>query len=582
MPFDIVNFMSERKRSKWTQSKNLKLSIPFGKVVPLGAPVEVLPHDTWKLNIGSIIRMLTPKAPLMDEISGDIYAYYVPNRIVFDRSKQFFGQNEDVAFTLNLEHTIPHIQFNIDVDDYYRVGTTDNYVLSSIDSQTFAPYGDKANFTSSLLDYFELPFVHIRKWQYDNIDAVTAEGNQCVFSINALPFRMYQMIWNYDFRNPSVVDPMLDFAYDHSDIEIQNLANDDDELPGFSLKPVMRYRDFLSTALKQPQRGPSVELFLGTSAPLMVGDYYSVGGIGVDTEIEFVRPGAAGDSPFRFRYNESDDVYSDSGDKLTGTNVLVDLSKATASTVNQFRNTIALQHLYEMMTSAFRYREYVEVFFGVKPRAEDLDEPQCLGGMHFDINVSQVLTTADSTNSVTGDTGAYSATSLRGHIYTSSFDEHGMIMLLIVLRKEHTYVQSLDALWRKREFLDFFQEPFQDIGNVPLRNSEVALDFKVDGSIDDDTFGYVEPDYEYRHMISKAVALMNPMAPGSLAYYALTDVFDSKPYLNAEFVSEDANGLDNALVASADVTDQFFGEFYFRYTSTRAMKVRSVPGLTRI
>lgn len=581
MPFDIVNFMSERKRSKWTQSKNLKLSIPFGKVVPLGAPVEVLPHDTWKLNIGSIIRMLTPKAPLMDEISGDIYAYYVPNRIVFDRSKQFFGQNEDVAFTLNLEHTIPHFTMAYGAGDYQQVGNTDNYVLVSIGEEAF-PGGGKSTFTSSLLDYFELPFVHIRKWQYDNIAALNAKDVYPELSINALPFRMYQMIWNYDFRNPSVVDPMLDFSYDHSDVGYDELMDSDGIIEAFSVKPVMRYRDFLSTALKQPQRGPSVELFLGTSAPLMVGDHYNIGGIDATHEMEFVN---STDDLLAFRNLGSNGNYSSDGtygNKLVGTNVLVDLSKATASTVNQFRNTIALQHLYEMMTSAFRYREYVEVFFGVKPRAEDLDEPQCLGGMHFDINVSQVLTTADSENSVTGDTGAYSATSLRGHIYTSSFDEHGMIMLLIVLRKEHTYVQSLDALWRKREFLDFFQEPFQDIGNVPLRNSEVALDFKADGSIDDDTFGYVEPDYEYRHMISKAVALMNPMAPGSLAYYALTDVFDSKPYLNAEFVSEDANGLDNALVASADVTDQFFGEFYFRYTSTRAMKVRSVPGLTRI
>lgn len=581
MPFDIVNFMSDRKRSNWTQSKNLKLSIPFGKVVPLGAPVEVLPHDTWKLNIGSIIRMLTPKAPLMDEISGDVYAYYVPNRIIFDRSKQFFGQNEDVAFTLNLEHTIPHIKFAFDDEDYSRIGTTDNYVLVSLDGGSYTPAENRANFTSSLLDYFELPFVHIRKWQNDNIGIASAAGTPPEFTINALPFRMYQMIWNYDFRNPSVVDPMLDFSYDHSDVDAGDLANDDNELSCFAVKPVMRYRDFLSTALKQPQRGPSVELFLGISAPLMVGDHYDIGGIDLTHEMEFVN---ATDDVLAFKHNGSSTVYTSAaaGSKIMGTNVLVDLSKATASTVNQFRNTIALQHLYEMMTSAFRYREYVEVFFGVKPRAEDLDEPQCLGGMHFDINVSQVLTTADGANSVTGDTGAYSATSLRGHIYTSSFDEHGLIMLLIVLRKEHTYVQSLDALWRKREFLDFFQEPFQDIGNVPLRNSEVALDFKVDGSIDDDTFGYVEPDYEYRHMISKAVSLMNPMAPGSLAYYALTDVFDSKPYLNAEFVSEDANGLDNALVASADVTDQFFGEFYMRYTSTRAMKVRSVPGLTRI
>ena len=78
------------------------------------------------------------------------------------------------------------------------------------------------------------------------------------------------------------------------------------------------------------------------------------------------------------------------------------------------------------------------------------------------------------------------------------------------------------------------------------------------GDIDDDAFGYTEPYYDYRYMVSKACGLMNPMAPGSLSFYSLTDVLSGKPYLNKAFVSEDANGLDNALIASAsDVFNAF-------------------------
>lgn len=115
-----------------------------------------------------------------------------------------------------------------------------------------------------------------------------------------------------------------------------------------------------------------------------------------------------------------------------------------------------------------------------------------------------------------------------------------------------------------------------------LKNSEVWFGFKSDGTLDDDPFGYTEPYYEYRYMTSKACGLMNPLAPGSLSYYSLTDVLSAKPSLNSNFVSEDANGLDNALFASASNVDQFYGDFYFRYSCSRVMPLYSIPGLNRI
>ena len=566
-----------KARSSWTQSKSHKFSFPFGMLVPLGMPVEVLPGDTWKLDMGSIIRMLTPKAPLMDLISGDVYAYYVPNRIVYDKSKQFFGENEQEAWTLNLEHKIPHIK--LDFSRAWFVANTDNskYLLSPSIS------GTRKSFAGSLFDHFELPFVYLNSDQYNSLPSGQSAKD---ISINLLPFRGYQMIWNEDFRNPSVVDPMLDFNYDHSDITTSFPTWMASHSKAFDLKPVMRYRDLFSSSLKAPQRGPSATIFLGQNAKLMTGaDEYNIVSA-VNHPISFFSelvPGSPIGGEVTLTGSEGImKTQAESNNIITKTNLLVDLSSATSATVNQLRQSIALQHLYEMMTSAFRYNEYTEVFFGVRGSDPILDRPQQLGGLHFNFNVNQVLTTANTTDGKTGDTGAFGIAQFRGHIYTNSFTEHGLIYLFVVTRKEHTYVQGLDKLWRKREFLDFYQSPLSGIGNVDIKNSEVYFRVKEDGYIDDGAFAYTEPYYEYRHMQSRACGLMNPLHPSSLSFYSLTDVFSSKPYLNEAFVSEDPSGLDNALVAPASQTDQFYGEVYLRYSCTRVMALYDVPGLTRI
>lgn len=558
----ILNATSvDGSRSSWVMSKSHKTSLPFGKVVPLGKPVKILPGDTFRLDLGAVIRSLTPKAPLMDSISGDIYAYFVPYRLIYDRAKQFFGQNEDEAWTLNLTHQLPHIVFSTAKNNYAANGSTGFYYKIN---------GDY-DFRGSLLDHFETPFVYLNTEQYNSLPS-SSDPN---ISINALPFRGYQLIWNEDFRNPSVVDPDLYLNYDHSDKTVNTATL----YSICQLKPVMRYRDLYSSALKAPQRGPSVNLPIAGLAPIIASD-----------ELHLTRGnvlfGSTSDDKTALGIDEgamTANTYNAATSNIVNkTNLVAYLPGASGATVNLVRQSIALQHLYEMMTNAFRYQEYTEVFFGVRGSDSTLQRPQHLGGIHFRFNINEVISTAQTSDANLGQTGAFGTAEIKGHVYTQSFTEHGYIYLICVLRKEHTYVQGLDKLWRDREFLDEYQPPLAHIGNVDIPTSEVYFMLNESGAILDDAFGYTEPNYDLRYEISKSCCLMNPMAPNSLSFYSLTDVLSGRPYLNKTFVSEDPNGLDNALIASASFVDQFYADFYFRYHVTRKMPLYSVPGLNRI
>ena len=99
-------------RSKMTRKVPYKTSLPFGKLVPVGGtPLDVLPGSTVKLDLSNITRMLTPVAPIMDDISMDVYSFYCPWRILFNKTKQFFGENDQVAWTIeriNIHRNIIH------------------------------------------------------------------------------------------------------------------------------------------------------------------------------------------------------------------------------------------------------------------------------------------------------------------------------------------------------------------------------------------------------------------------------------------------------------------------------------------
>ena len=245
-------------------------------------------------------------------------------------------------------------------------------------------------------------------------------------------------------------------------------------------------------------------------------------------------------------------------------------------TVDRVRFSVATQHFYEWMTRSFRFKDFVQIFFGTTPKSLENDRPLRIGGIHGQIITNQVVQSGGTANGTTplGSIGGYSATALNGYLGTLRADVPGTLMFIIVLRKSHAYCQGLDKYWTKETLLDTYLAPFKNIGYVALKTNEV---YWRPGNTD--VLGYTEYAYEYRYLKDEAHGLMNPLHPNSLSYATLTDVFASAPTLTQAFVSEDASGLDNALIASATVTDQFYATFHFEFDMTRKMNLYSVPGL---
>ena len=61
------------KRSKFNLSHGHKLTMVSGKLVPILID-EVLPDDTLKINLSSVVRSITPAVPVMDNAYLDVFA----------------------------------------------------------------------------------------------------------------------------------------------------------------------------------------------------------------------------------------------------------------------------------------------------------------------------------------------------------------------------------------------------------------------------------------------------------------------------------------------------------------------------
>lgn len=114
-------------RSLFDLSFSNATTFEHGKLVPLCRPIEVLPGDTFSVDVSSIIRMNTPVTPVMGSSFFDIYFFFVPNRIVFDKWEQLQGQNDDGAWTQTLEYVIPTSGASVAEGDPINVGSIGHY-----------------------------------------------------------------------------------------------------------------------------------------------------------------------------------------------------------------------------------------------------------------------------------------------------------------------------------------------------------------------------------------------------------------------------------------------------------------------
>ena len=550
-------------RSKFLRRSQHKTSIKLGEIVPIYVD-EVLPGDTRSISLSSLIRMSTPIAPIMDDIVMEFYAFFVPNRLVWDNWKQFMGESDTAGYDTNPEKIVP-----TDL-----VG--DDPVICA---------------AGSIADYMGLP-----------------PGTADFYGtyVNALPFRSYFAIYNRWFRNQNVEAPIYYATGDLGCDEDPYVVNGNSITDMGNLTPLVAYKkaDYFTSCLPYAQKGTPVALPLGTFAPVVTTNdpdkkvtitastpNLSFGNKTGDTWSDYTAfLGIASDNvtggPGLYAGQETDSgqVLQIGGQPSDGfvipNNLIADLSKATAATINDIRLAFATQKALEKdALYGTRYWEILYGHFGVKSPDASLQDPEYLGGQKVYINVDQVLQTTGATGSASstlGTPGANSVTGSHTNLFTKSFVEHGTLMILAVARqKSHTYGQGINRMWLRSKRFDYYLPVFANLGAQEVKSKELAC---IDDADENDVFGYQEAWAEYRYKPNIVSGLLNPARNNSLSYWTLADKFSSTPTLGKTFLKESRDNIARALVTGVSGPD-FICDFLFDDVAVRPMPLYSVPGL---
>ena len=260
-----------------------------------------------------------------------------------------------------------------------------------------------------------------------------------------------------------------------------------------------------------------------------------------------------------------------------------DLSAVSGATINDLRQAIALQHIFEAdARNGTRYREFLSGTWGVTSPDSRLQIPEYIGGQRIAINVNQVVQTSQTdttTGQALGNTAAYSLTTCSKQMADYAATEYGYIIGLAVVRVEHSYQQGLGTKWTRGGRFTYYDPRLAALGEQPVYNREIY----ADGSEkDSQIFGYQEAWADYRYKPSYVTGEMRSNYQTSLDAWHYADDYNKLPTLSAEWIQEGRENIDRTIAVTSAVSHQFLCDFWFNETWFREMPIYSIPGIERI
>lgn len=525
---------SDVPRSTFQTQHTHKTTFDMGYLIPILVK-EVLPADVFQIEAVIFARLNNLLFPLMDDLEIETFGFFTPERLVWANFEKMMGAQVNPADSINF--TTPQLP-----------SAAGGFPISTI------------------FDYMGLP----------TVGQVTAGQ---VVSVNALPFRCHNKIFNTWFRDQDLQNSLIENTFDGPD----SVAN-------YSLQRRNKRHDYFTSARPWPLKGGvdvalpmggtatvktnASALFTGVQSPLAllvattgaaIGGEVILGGEAPGSVMHTIPAGTAG------------------GSTLYPSNLYADLSTATGASINAMRLAVASQQFLEKdARGGTRYTEILRNHFGVTPEDSRLDRPEYIGGGRTPLQTNAIPQT--SATGLTGGTtpvGSLTGQAIAAdrHRFSYHATEHGWIIVYANVRAAITYQQGLHRQWTRQTRFDRYWPTFQNLGEQAVRNDEIYC--TGTDATDQATFGYQERWAEYRYQPSMITGLFRSTSAGNIDEWHMAQQFSPAPALNDAFM-QDTPPATRVLAAGAAANGmQILFDSVWDIKLTRAIPTYSVPGLDR-
>ena len=390
---------------------------------------------------------------------------------------------------------------------------------------------------------------------------------------SALPLRAYESIYNAFYRN-TVNQP---FIKNGEPVYNEYITNDGDGYDSTQYHLFQRNyeMDFLTSCLPSPQQG---------KAPLV--GMSALGEISIEDDHGLTTAKAK---------------LADDGNTIVGVEVtspIADIDHArllmnmaaSGMSINDFRQTNALQHWLETnIRKGYKYVDFIAGHFGKSPEYRELDMPEFIGGFSRDVNVSTIISQADTYGISNTDGGAElgsyvgHASLFAGgdHAVTHYCDDYGFIMGIVCVVPDPAYSQLMPKMFLKRNPLDYYFPEFAQVGMQPVTYEEVApLQTIVDRLTDEskkltDTFGYQRPYYD----LISSVNEVHGDFRGNLRDFLINRRFDTRPELGNKFLIIDPDEVNDIFINQNPDDDSIIGQIVLKIQAKRPIPRVHIPSL---
>lgn len=486
---------------------------------------EVLPGDTWQINLQSFIRLETQLTSPIDNLWVKTYFFFDPHRLQWENFPKQHGERKNPNDTID-------------------------YLTPTITYPDGIPY-------KSLADYLGRTRCGIKNTK-----------------MTSLGHRMYNRIYNAYFRSERLQDSLF-----------ENDTDKDDSPENYKLVKIGKDRDYFTNCLPDLQLGEQINIPLGTTAPIVSAktgkrDQQWMAELDNVEAVSTSSQALSQNAPSGWAYTG---IVGIGNGKQIAPSLVADLSNAVSATISAMRLAIDTQEILERDNrNGTRYTEQLEGRYGCLNPDLLMYRPQYLGGTSSPLFTTPVIQTSGtgSTGQATpqGNIAGFGTNSDRGEVVRASFGEFGAIMGLAVIKSIPEYQQGMGKCWNRMERYDYYYPEFNGLSDQAVTNSEI---FYQANEQDEEVFGYIPRYDDYRTFTNEICGELRSEYQYTQDIWHYGEKFETLPKLNNDFIQDKTNETIKRTIAVQNDenrdAEQFLCDFQFTGSVTRGMPSHAIP-----